>query len=65
MNIKMIMPVSRCGIKTDTVIEKKIDARRNGINNINMSNGIPIWGKLNPSGISIRIKNDQEAYNKK
>ena len=65
INIKITMPVSLWGKNTDTVIEKKMEASRKGINSINMSNGIPIWGKLKALGISIRIKNDQAAYNKK
>ena len=65
MNIKITIPVSLWGRNTDTVIEKKIEASRKGINSINISNGMPMWGRLNALGISIRIKNDHAAYNKK
>ena len=61
MNIKITMPVSLCGRKTDTVIEKKIEANRNGIKSIRISNGMPMCGRLKPLGISIRIKKDHAA----
>ena len=60
--MKITMPVSLCGKKTDTVMEKNTDASRKGTINIIISNGIPICGKLNTRGIIIRMKNDQAAY---
>jgi hypothetical protein len=42
ININITIPVSLFGIKTDTVIEKNIVARRNGIISIITSNGMPI-----------------------
>ena len=62
INMKMTMPVSLCGRNTDTVIEKKMVAKRNGTISIITSAGIPICGKLNNLGVIDKMKKDQAAY---
>ena len=60
-----IIPVSRLGRNTETVIEKKITENRNGMIKRIKSALMPICGKSNTCGITPSIKNDQAPYKAK
>ena len=62
---KSIIPVSRFGRNTDTVIEKNITDNKNGSINFTISSDMPMCGRLNECGITPRIKNDQVAYRRR
>ena len=54
-NGKMTNAVSRLRINTDTNIEKKITAKRNGVKKQIISIGLPIWGSWKNRGIANNI----------